>query len=61
MNNGYDPAGTIPHSSRYEDFAQRCANYAAASPGCNVDHRQRDEPPRRTARRRHRLVRTLRR
>ncbi|HSN77120.1 MAG TPA: hypothetical protein VL334_18765, partial [Anaerolineae bacterium] len=34
LNNGYEPAGTIPHSSRYEQFAQRCANYVAASRGC---------------------------
>ena len=56
INNGYYPGGTIPHSSRYEDFAQRCANYAAASHGLqDLDHRQRDEPPRRTSRRGHRL------
>jgi hypothetical protein len=36
LNNGYEPAGTIPHSSRYEQFAQRCANYAAASRGCKI-------------------------
>lgn len=36
LNNGYEPAGTIPHSSRYEQFAQRCANYVAASRGCKI-------------------------
>ena len=36
INNGYYPGGTIPHSSRYEDFARRCANYAAASRGCKI-------------------------
>lgn len=36
INNGYEPAGTIPHSGRYEQFAQRCANYVAASPGCKI-------------------------
>ncbi len=36
INNGYHPAGTIPHSSRYADFAGRCANYVAASPGCKI-------------------------
>ncbi len=36
LNNGYHPEGTIPHSSQYEDFARRCANYVAASPGCKI-------------------------
>ncbi len=36
LNNGYHPSGTIPHSSRYADFAQRCANFVAASPGCKI-------------------------
>ncbi|MCB0200458.1 MAG: hypothetical protein KDI03_10350, partial [Anaerolineae bacterium] len=36
LNNGYYPGGTIPHSSRYESFAKRCANYAAASTGCKI-------------------------
>jgi len=36
INNGYEPAGTIPHSSKYEEFAQRCANYVAASRGCKL-------------------------
>lgn len=36
INNGYYPGGTIPHSSRYDDFARRCANYAVASRGCKI-------------------------
>jgi N-acetyl-anhydromuramyl-L-alanine amidase AmpD len=36
LNNGYQPAGTIPHSSRYAEFAQRCANYVQNSPGCHI-------------------------
>ncbi len=36
LNNGYAPAGTIPNSSQYRDFAARCANFVAASPGCKT-------------------------
>jgi hypothetical protein len=36
LNNGSFPEGTIPHSSRYADFAQRCSNFVAASPGCCI-------------------------
>jgi hypothetical protein len=36
LNNGYYPSGTIPHSSRYADFARRCARFVAASPGCKT-------------------------
>jgi hypothetical protein len=36
LNNGYGSAGTIPTSDRYADFARRCANYVAASPGCDI-------------------------
>ena len=36
LNNGYHPAGTIPYSSRYEDFARRCANFVAGSQGCKI-------------------------
>ena len=36
LNNGFFPAGTIPHSSQYGDFAARCANFVAASPGCRI-------------------------
>lgn len=32
---GWYGEGNIPESSRYERFAQRCANYVAASQGCN--------------------------
>ena len=36
LNNGYFPNGTIPRSDRYDEFAQRCANFAAASNGCHI-------------------------
>lgn len=36
LNNGYYPAGTIPNSAHYADFARRCANFVAASPGCKI-------------------------
>lgn len=36
INNGYHPAGTLPLSRYYGDFAQRCANFVAASPGCRL-------------------------
>lgn len=36
LNNGYYPEGTIPHSRHYADFAQRCANFVANSPGCKI-------------------------
>ena len=36
VNNGYGSAGTIPHSSRYTDFAQRVANFVAGSRGCKL-------------------------
>lgn len=36
LNNGYHPAGTIPNSTRYADFAARCANFVAASQGCKL-------------------------
>lgn len=35
LNNGYGSAGTIPLPDRYSDFARRCANFVAASQGCN--------------------------
>lgn len=34
LNNGYYPDGTIPAPERYAQFASRCANFVAASPGC---------------------------
>jgi len=36
LNNGWNPNGTIPYQDEYENFAQRCANYVAASPGCRI-------------------------
>ncbi|MGD2205712.1 MAG: discoidin domain-containing protein [Anaerolineae bacterium] len=36
LNHGYETDGTIPHSSRYDDFARRCGNFVAASPGCHI-------------------------
>ncbi len=36
LNNGYYPEGTIPNSRDYADFARRCANFVASSPGCKI-------------------------
>ena len=36
INHGYYPNGTLPYSRRYADFAQRVANFVAASPGCRI-------------------------
>jgi hypothetical protein len=36
LNHGYGTAGTIPHSSQYDDFARRCGNFVQASPGCHI-------------------------
>ena len=36
LNYGYYNKGTIPHSSRYEDFAKRCANFVRNSAGCRI-------------------------
>ena len=36
LNHGYEPDGTIPHSSRYENFARRVANFVAVSRGCKI-------------------------
>ena len=36
LNNGYAPEGTIPRSSQYTAFAQRCANFVANSQGCKI-------------------------
>ena len=36
LNNGFPPDGTIPHSSLYEPFARRVANFVAASSGCKI-------------------------
>jgi murein DD-endopeptidase MepM/ murein hydrolase activator NlpD len=36
LNNGYFPEGTIPTSSQYANFAQRCANFVANSRGAKI-------------------------
>ncbi len=36
LNHGYEPDGTIPHSSQYELFARRIANFVATSRGCKI-------------------------
>ena len=36
LNHGYEPDGTIPHSSHYENFARRIANFVAVSRGCKI-------------------------
>lgn len=36
INHGFPPEGTLPHSSQYEEFARRAANFVAASPGCKI-------------------------
>lgn len=36
LNNGYYNAGTLPHSSQYENFARCCANFVANSPGGHI-------------------------
>jgi N-acetyl-anhydromuramyl-L-alanine amidase AmpD len=36
LNHGYEPDGAIPHSSQYEAFARRVANFVAASRGCKI-------------------------
>jgi N-acetyl-anhydromuramyl-L-alanine amidase AmpD len=36
LNNGYGSDGTIPHSSQYDAFAQKCAAYVAASRGAKI-------------------------
>lgn len=36
LNNGYGSDGTLPYQSQYANFAQRCANYVANSPGCHI-------------------------
>ena len=35
LNHGYYPDGTLPFSGAYAAFAQRCANFVSASPGCH--------------------------
>ena len=36
LNHGYGSAGTIPHSSQYDNFARRCGNFVQDSPGCHI-------------------------
>lgn len=36
LNHGYEPHGTIPHSSQYEAFARRVANFVHTSLGCKI-------------------------
>jgi hypothetical protein len=36
LNHGYGTAGTIPDSSQYDAFAQRCGHFVQASPGCHA-------------------------
>ena len=36
LNNGYCGSGTIPTPDKYDDFAQRAANYVAASQGASL-------------------------
>lgn len=36
LNNGYGHDGTIPTADQYDNFAQRCANWVARSPGANI-------------------------
>ncbi len=36
LNHGYEPDGTLPHSSLYETYARRIANFVATSRGCKT-------------------------
>ncbi len=36
LSHGFPPDGTIPHSSLYEEFARRVANFVADSAGCKI-------------------------
>lgn len=36
LNNAYNPGGTIPYERDYAAFAQRCANFVAASQGAHL-------------------------
>lgn len=36
INHGYEPEGTLPHSSQYEQFARRVANFVETSRGCHT-------------------------
>lgn len=36
LNHGHEPEGTIPHSSQYEAFARRVANFVGTSRGARI-------------------------
>ncbi len=36
LNNGYNPAGTLPYERDYDAFARRCANFVRISKGCHL-------------------------
>ncbi|MCQ3980339.1 MAG: hypothetical protein DPW09_43560, partial [Anaerolineae bacterium] len=36
LNHAYGPDGTIPLASKYQDFAQRVANFVSKSPGAHI-------------------------
>ena len=36
LNAGYAGTGTLPFEQKYNDFARRCANFVAASPGAHI-------------------------
>lgn len=36
LNHGYEPEGTLPHSSQYEAFARRVANFVNTSRSCKI-------------------------
>src|SRR3954470_13775362 len=36
INYGYYPDGTIPVPTQYDNFAARCSNFVAHSPGCHI-------------------------
>lgn len=36
LSHGYEPDGALPHSSLYEAFARRVANFVATSRGCKI-------------------------
>ncbi len=36
LNNGYGSDGTIPYAAQYDQFAQNCASFVAASQGCKI-------------------------
>ncbi len=36
LDNGHEPDGTLPHSSQYEQFSRRVANFVETSRGCRI-------------------------